>query len=157
MEEFRALLTGLGAENVQTYIASGNAIVDLDGDPDVFDRAVESAMEEQFGWFREVMSRAPNEVETALEAYPFAVVAPKFSYIVFLSGKPESAHLDAAQAIDTGDDRWSIAGRDIHLQYANGTANASPGVEKALRRLKVPGTARNLNTVQKVLEMAAGS
>ena len=154
MREFQELLTELGAKNVKTYIASGNAIVDIDGDPDQFDRAVENEMEKRFGWFREVISRSPQEVRRALDAYPFEVAVPKYAYVTFLAGEPEDENLASARSIDTGKDRWSIAGRDMYVQYNEGAGKANPGIEKASRRLKVPGTARNLNTVQKVLELA---
>lgn len=50
MARFRDLLTGLGAAEVRTYIASGNALVSIEGDPDAFDRAVEHALEQRFGY-----------------------------------------------------------------------------------------------------------
>ncbi|MBX3071661.1 MAG: DUF1697 domain-containing protein [Thermomicrobiales bacterium] len=154
MQEFRELLNELGAGRVQTYIASGNAVVDIDGDADAFDRAVEREMEQRFGWFREVMSRTPDEVRQALDAYPFDVVEPKYSYVVFLAEAPAEENIRIAREIDTGDDQWSVLGREIHLQYAGGAGKANPGIDKSLRRLRVPGTARNLNTVRKMLEMA---
>ena len=157
MAEFRELLSELGGTNAQTYIASGNAIVNVSGDADAFDRAVEQALQERFGWFREVISRSPAEVNSALERYPFEVVEPKYAYVVFLTREPDDALVSEAQAIDTGDDRWKISGRDVHVRYASGAGKASPGIDKALRRLKVPGTARNLNTVRKMIELAGSS
>ncbi len=44
MAEFRELLAELGAKHARTYIQSGNAVVELSGDPVAFDRAVEQAL-----------------------------------------------------------------------------------------------------------------
>ena len=70
MAEFRELLTELGAENVRTYIQSGNAVVELSGDAAVFDRAVERALTDRYGYEREVISRSPEELKVALERHP---------------------------------------------------------------------------------------
>ena len=57
MADLRALATSLGATDVSTYIASGNLICEPPGDPAEFDRALEAAVDEQFGFFREVISQ----------------------------------------------------------------------------------------------------
>ena len=49
MADLRALLTGLGASRVRTYIASGNAVLEVPGDPAAFDREVEDAIERASG------------------------------------------------------------------------------------------------------------
>lgn len=155
MAEFRELLAELGGSNPQTYIASGNAIVDIESDVDAYDRAVEAAMKERYGWFREVISRTAREVESALNSYPFEVVESRFAYVVFLAGAPEPGSIEQAKLIDTGEDQWKIADRDAYVQYAGGAGQANPGIDKALRKLKVPNTARNLNTVRAMLDLAA--
>ncbi|MGZ5389365.1 MAG: DUF1697 domain-containing protein, partial [Aeromicrobium sp.] len=53
MAGLRALLTELGARDVRTYIQSGNAVCVPPGDPADFDRAIEKAIEAEFGFFRE--------------------------------------------------------------------------------------------------------
>ena len=85
MAEFRELLTGLGGEQVRTYIASGNAVLDVPGDPAAFDRAVESALRDRYGYVREVISRTPDELDAALQAHPIEVIEPKFYYVAPLT------------------------------------------------------------------------
>jgi uncharacterized protein (DUF1697 family) len=155
MAEFRELLTDLGAENVRTYIQSGNAVVELSADADAFDRAVEQALTDRYGYVREVISRSPEDLQTALRQHPFEVIEPKFSYIVPLTAIPTSEAVDRAREVETGDDEWALIGADIHARYANGAGRAELDLNKVLRRLGVQGTARNLNTVQKLIEMAA--
>jgi uncharacterized protein (DUF1697 family) len=154
MAEFRELLTGLGAENVRTYIQSGNAVVELSGDPATFDRAVEAALTERYGYVREVISRSPAELKTALEQHPFEVVESKYSYIVPLTAIPSTEAMAKAREVDTGGDQWEIIGADIHIRYAKGAGQAELDMNKVFRRLGVQGTARNLNTVQKLIELA---
>ena len=151
MARLREIAADLGATDVSTYIASGNLLADVTGDPDEFDRALERAIEAEFGFFREAISRSPDEVRSALEAHPFEVVEPKFSYVTFLLGAPTPEAIAAAEQVETGDDRWKVVGTELHVRYADGAGSPQMKVDTIMRRLAVPGTARNLNTVQKLL------
>ena len=154
MAEFRELLAGLGASGVRSYIASGNAVCDIPGEAAAFDRAVEAALTERYGYVREVMSRTREQLEAALAAHPLEVVQPKFSYVTFLSAAPSAEGIAKAREVATGDDEWEVIGDDLHIRYANGAGIAQLNADTVLRRLGVKGTARNLNTVRKLVELA---
>lgn len=160
MADLRAMAERLGATDVSTYIASGNLICTPPGDsPDdwaAFDRALEQSVENQFGFFREVISRTRSEVEAALAAHPFEVLEPKFSYVTFLTAEPTAAAIESAREVPTGDDRWQVIGREMHLRYADGAGRPQMKDATIGRRLGVAGTARNLNTVRKLIELADG-
>lgn len=155
MTEFRALLTGLGGERVRTYIQSGNAVLGVPGDAAAFDRAVERALTDRYGYQREVISRSPEELEAALKAHPFEVNDAKYSYIVPLTARPTEEAVLKAREVQTGDDRWELVGNDVHIRYATGAGRAELDMNKVLKRLGVQGTARNLNTMQALIEMAS--
>ncbi len=155
MAGFRELLGELGATNVRTYIASGNAICDIDLDVAAFDRAVEATIRDRYGYFREVMSRTPGEVTDALAAHPFPVIDPKYSYVAFLSEEPTDAAVTAAREVRAGDDHWQVVGREVHIRYANGAGQAELSQETLIRKLGVSATARNLRTVQALIDLAS--
>lgn len=154
MAELRELLGGLGATDVETYIASGNVVLSVPGDPEAFDRAVESAIEARYGWWRDVISRSPQQVRAALAAHPFEVIEPKFSYVSFLVGTPTPAGIASAQELRTGDDRWQVIGDELHLRYAAGAGQPQLNTDALHRRLGVAGTARNLTTVEKLIALS---
>jgi uncharacterized protein (DUF1697 family) len=154
MAEFRDILSYLGATDVRTYIASGNAVVDAPGDPSTFDRAVEAALTERYGWSREVMSRTRAQLVDALEAHPFEVLEPKFSYVSFLSAVPTPEAIERAREVPTKNDLWEVIREDLHIRYANGAGTPDMNTDGVMRRLGVPGTARNLNTVRKLIDLA---
>jgi uncharacterized protein (DUF1697 family) len=157
MTDLKAIATDLGATDPTTYIASGNLVADVPGDPGAFDRALEKAIEERFGYFREAISRTPQELVAALRAHPFEVVEPKYSYVSFMLAAPTAEAIDAAAAVPTGEDRWQVVGRDLHLRYADGAGRAQLKEAQLLRALgRIPTTARNLNTVRKLIELAGG-
>ncbi|KAA1380294.1 DUF1697 domain-containing protein [Aeromicrobium fastidiosum] len=154
MADLRAIATDLGATDVRTYIASGNLVADVPSDPDAFDRSLEQAVEQRFGFFRDVISRSPEQVRDALDAHPFEIVEPKFSYVSFLAGVPTPAALEKARTHETHDDRWDVIGSEMHIRYADGAGRPQMKSDQIGRALGVPGTARNLNTVRKLIELA---
>lgn len=155
MAWLRDTARALGAADPRTYIASGNLVADVPGDPDAFDRALERAIEAEHGFFREAISRSPDEVEAALRAHPFDVVEPKYSYVTFLLREPTPEAVGKARTYPVGDDRWDVVGREMHIRYAGGAGRPQMKGDAIGRALKVPGTARNLNTVQKLVAMAS--
>ncbi|MCD9199313.1 DUF1697 domain-containing protein [Aeromicrobium wangtongii] len=154
MADLRAIAGELGATDVSTYIASGNLIADVPGLPETFNRALEKTIQERFGFFREVISRTPAEVAAALEAHPFEVLEPKYSYVTFLAGEPTAEAIAKAETYETGDDRWQVIGTEMHIRYANGAGRPEMKGDSIGRALGVPGTARNLNTVRKLIDLA---
>jgi uncharacterized protein (DUF1697 family) len=156
MAELRAIAEGLGATHVSTYIASGNLICAPPGDPDEFDRALEQAIQQRFGFFREVISRSPAEVDSALAAHPFEILQPSYSYVTFLLAAPTPAAIAKATTFATGDDVWEVIGREMHIRYIGGAGRPQMKDASIGRALAVPGTARNINTVRKLLELTAG-
>lgn len=156
MAELRELMTDLGATEVRSYIQSGNAICVPPGDPDEFDRALEKAIEAKYGFFRESISRTPKEMEAALDAHPFEVVDPRFSYVAFMPEPPTAEAIAKARTFETGNDVWDIIGRDWHIRYAQGAGTPQMKAVSIGLALKVPATARNLNTVRKLIDLADG-
>nr|WP_099023140.1 DUF1697 domain-containing protein [Mycolicibacterium palauense] len=160
MAGLRALATELGARDVSTYIASGNLLCSPPGDADEFDRALESAVETKYGFFREVISRTPEQLRDALEAHPFEVVEDRFSYVYFLTGTPEEPAVRAFEArvqrSEFGADEARVLGSDLHIRYAAGAGRSNLDARTIARELGVQGTGRNLATVRRVIGLGAG-
>jgi uncharacterized protein (DUF1697 family) len=151
MAELREIAAGLGATDVSTYIASGNLIAAPPKDVDAFERALERTIEKKYGFFREVISRTRAELQDALDAHPFEVVQPKYSYVSFMAEAPTEAAVEKARSLETHDDVWEVIGRDLHIRYAEGAGHEQMKTHMILRALAVPATARNLNTVEKLI------
>jgi len=156
MAELRGILTDLGATSVRTYIASGNAVCTIDQDPDAFDRSLEAAIEQRFGFFREAISRTPDEVVEAFAAHPFEVIDQKRSYVNFLLAEPPPEAIAKARELPTGADLWEVIGREQHIRYAVGAGTPQMNVPAIGKALGVAGTARNLRTVQSLIELSGG-
>ncbi|MET0190688.1 MAG: DUF1697 domain-containing protein [Pseudonocardia sediminis] len=156
MASLREIAGGLGAVDPRTYIASGNLVADVPGDPEEFDRALERAVQAEHGFFREAISRTPQGMVDALAAHPFEVVEPKWSYVTFLLRAPTADAIAKARTFAVGDDLWDVDGREMHIRYSAGAGRPQMKDASIGRALGVPGTARNLNTVRKLIALSGG-
>ncbi|MBM7365685.1 DUF1697 domain-containing protein [Gordonia hydrophobica] len=153
MARLREIAAELGATDVSTYIASGNLLCNPPGDPDSFDRALEQAISNEFGYFREAIGRSPDELERALAAYPFG--AAPHGHLYFLTGEPaaEAAASFCAQDFGGGE-RLQVIGRELHIDYPAGAGATKLTPAKIAKALGVTGTGRNLRTVAKLIELS---
>jgi uncharacterized protein (DUF1697 family) len=165
MVELREIAAGIGATEVSTHLASGNLLCHLPApdrilasgpaSPHDFDRALETAIQQRFGFFREVISRSPAELSAALRAYPFPVTRPDRSFIHLLTAEPTPAGVQALTKLTFGDDQWQLIGTDVHLRYQDGAGSSKLTAALLARKLGVQGTSRNLNTLTKLVELAS--
>ncbi|MCL3838235.1 DUF1697 domain-containing protein [Aeromicrobium duanguangcaii] len=153
MAQLREVAEELGATDVSTFIASGNLLVDVE-DAEAFDRALEQAIQERFGFFREAISRSPQELRDALAAHPFEIdTETKANHVYFLLRPPAPEQVEALLAKGLPD-ALAVIGRDLHIRYAEGVVNTKLTPAFILKTLGSHGTGRNLNTVEKLTELA---
>ena len=150
MAELRALAEELGATDVSTYIASGNLLCTA---PASFDARLEAAITARFGFTREVISRTRAELQRALAEHPFEVIEPKLSFVTFMVKPPSAAGITKAETYATGDDLWRVVGRDLHIRHAVSAGQPQMNAAGIMRSLGEPGTARNLSTVRKLIDL----
>ena len=74
--------------------------------------------------------------------------------VVFLASEPGKEVCDKLLAIDAAPEELRIAGRELYIYYANGMGRAKLAFPILERTLKIRATARNWNTVTKLLEIA---
>src|SRR3954468_6185361 len=74
MARLKAVTEGLGHGDVWTYINSGNVVFDASGSRANLERAMESALEAEFGFECTTFVRTAAELERTLAATPFEVV-----------------------------------------------------------------------------------
>ncbi|MGH2686379.1 MAG: DUF1697 domain-containing protein [Actinomycetota bacterium] len=152
MADLAGLLKGLGYENVSTYLRSGNAVFDARKRPKPED--IESAIERELGVDVKVMIRTHDELVAAVEANPFpeAVENPKTLHVSFLSAAPKSPHVDA-DAI--APDEVAFVGTQMYIWTPNGIGRSKVSQHASDKKLGVAATARNWNTVLKLVEMTS--
>lgn len=152
MQDLRRALAGGGYEDVETLGSSGNVILGS-SDPEQARRDIESLLASAFGLEVSVVVRTSPELGAIVAANPFPDLAtsePRRLHVVFLSTAPEA---EALGDLPSSDDELVLRGRELYLAYGEAGAGRSPlNLAQLERRLGVSATARNWNTVLRVVD-----
>ena len=159
MAELRALMNEratFGA--VTTYIASGNVICDAPADPAAVCAEVRSLIHDAFAVDTPVILRGHADLVRAIDENPFPDAAEdKMLHAMFLEGEPAGDAVEALTARLQPGERIALRGRDLWIDFGSGGVHSSKLTRPVLdRALGVAGTARNLRTVRKLVELTTG-
>jgi uncharacterized protein (DUF1697 family) len=157
MSDLRDLLTGLGLEEVKTHLQSGNAVFNSRSrDRTKLSNEISAAIQEAHGHRPDVILRTADELRRALDRVPFDASAnPSLVLINFLAdtADPEGAKKLAAYE---GPETVMVHGSEVFIHYPEGMGRSKLNRVPMEKMLGTRGTARNLNTVRKLLEMVEG-
>ena len=154
MAELREVVESLGFGDVRTYIQSGNVLFSAPRrpKPDV----VEAAIARRFGLEVDVMLRSPAELRRVIERNPFPNAEPSRLHVGFMARRPAPADVAALDEEAFAPEQFAILGTELYLHLPNGMGRTKLP-DYVLRRVKVPTTVRNWNTVTKLAELATTS
>lgn len=149
MTELAAMCEDAGFAKVKTYIASGNVVFTSAKSEAAVKAALEKAMETYAGKPVGVMVRTAAEMAAVRDANPFAEAPGNRVVAIFLDEAPPKDAV--AQATNIDGEEIALGKREIYVRYTDHGMGDS--------KLKIPaakaGTARNMNTVARLAEMAA--
>jgi uncharacterized protein (DUF1697 family) len=148
MTDLKAMCEQAGFSKVKTYIASGNVLFQSPKPEAQVKKSLESALAAYAGKPVNVAVRTAAEMAAVLAANPFPDAPGNRSLAIFLDTAPP---VDALQhATGQRNEQMALGRREIYVLYDEGMADS---------KLKIPaaktGTARNLNTIAKLAELAA--
>lgn len=154
MAEAREMLAGLGLLAVKSHIQSGNFLFEDPGLPDLPGQ-IAAGLKAGFGLGVDLFFYTPAEMAAIAEACPYASEgrADGAKVHVFFLAEPSSLQSDDLSPWITSE-QVTITDRAIYLHAPDGIGR-SKLAEKLVRRVKVPMTARNWNTVQALLDLSA--
>jgi len=158
MEALRELYESLGLRGAQTYVQSGNVVFKTDAkDMAHLQKRIEDGIEKTFGFRTGVMLRTSDELKDIIRRNPFAKrsgIEPNKLVVSFLGVEPGMESKEKIAQIKVGLEEMHLDGRELYIYYASGigTSKLTPALLE--RALKLSGTARNWNTVTKLLAMA---
>lgn len=158
MPALRALVEGLGYEDVATYIQSGNVILGTAGSAAAVADNITKAIAREFRLDVPVVVRSRQQLKKIVDGNPFASKAkdPGHLHVVFLAGKPRADKVKALTGGDWGDDEVRVKGTEAYLHLPNGYGRAKLNNMLVEKQLGVPATTRNWKTTAKLLELAGG-
>ena len=147
MDDLKRIATDLGLNSPQTYIASGNLLFASDKSEKAVKAALEKALAEHMGATVGVMIRKAKEMEAVARTNPFADEPGNKVVAIFLDEAPPGGAAD--QAKNLAGERIRVGKREVYVHYPNGQGPSKLAIPAAAK-----GTARNMNTVAKLAEMA---
>ena len=147
MEDLRRIGVELGLESPRTYIASGNLLFVSDESEKALKAELEDALEKHMGAPVPVMIRTAKEMAAVVKANPFADEPANKAVAIFLDDVPRKDSAD--QAKNQSNERIAFGKRELYVHYPDGQ-----GPSKLLIPAAAKGTARNMNTVAKLAELA---
>jgi len=148
----------LGHTGVHTVLASGNVVFDSDdADAAALKAGLERALSASFGYEAWVVLLTRNELDAAVEAYPFDDRDGWHSYVLFGSQPGVLDELlQAAPALDPADERVQPGTSLLYWQVRRAVGIKSPfSTLSAKARYKPSTTNRNLRTLHKILDVAS--
>jgi uncharacterized protein (DUF1697 family) len=147
MSELIAMCEAEGFARARTYIASGNVVFVSDQDEARVRAALAGRLAAYAGKPVGVLVRTADEMAAVLAANPFPDAPRNRVVAIFLDAPPPRDA--AAIARHRTSERIELGVREIYVAYGEGMASS---------RLVVPaaaaGTARNMNTIAKLAELA---
>lgn len=148
MSVLKAMCKKLGFSSVRTYIASGNVVFESPKPEAQVQEALAASLEKYAGKPVGVVVRTVAEIAEVLAGNPFPNALPHRTLVIFLNATPlKNALVDVT---GRNGEELALGRREIYVSYGDGMSSS---------KLKIPaaksGTARNMNTVAKLAEMAA--
>jgi len=147
MEDLKRIASDLGYGSPRTYIASGNLLFDSDRDEAAIKRELSAALKAHMGSAADVMVRTAPELAEVVKANPFASEPGNRVVAIFFDEPRPADAIENAKNVDN--ERLALGRREIYVHYPSGQ-----GRSKLRLAGTASGTARNMNTVARLAELA---
>jgi uncharacterized protein (DUF1697 family) len=161
MARLREIFEGLGLDDVETFIASGNVIFTSPSKSTAtLERNLEARLEESLGYEVKTFVRTASELTALAEHKPFPAARIRASgalCVGFLSRPLDAAAKKALDGLKTEIDDFHLNGREVYwlCKVRQGESKFSNTIFEKTVRTRV--TFRGANTVAKLAAKAAAS
>ncbi|MEJ2112330.1 MAG: DUF1697 domain-containing protein [Flavobacteriaceae bacterium] len=158
MAELRELLTNSSLEKVQTYIQSGNVVFQTSKN-NVFEieKNIQKSILDKFGFEVSVLVRTKADLKHIFDTCPFSEDKKKTSYFVMLHDTPNEDLVKITSDKVYDGEEYKIINDCIYFYCKKGYGRAKFNLNFFERKLKTFATARNYNTMVKLLSLSAES
>lgn len=151
MADLKRLLSDLGFQNVQTYIQSGNIILNSDKKKDQIPQVISNSIKEKYSYYVPVIVKTRQELEKAVDNYPYPKDNEKIVAFVFLE---KQTSINTIEIRNQGDDQFKIDKDVVYLYCPSGFGRSKLSNNIFENKLKLKATTRNLRTTEKLIELS---
>jgi uncharacterized protein (DUF1697 family) len=156
MADLRTLFLNLGAEDVRTYVQSGNVVFTSGAASSAeLTRAIEMRIRRDLGLSVTVLLRTKAQLAKIVAGNPFVKSGkePTKLHVTFLAEAPD--RLRELEAKHFEPDEFHVVRREIYLHCPNGYGRTKLNNAFFEKQLGVAATTRNWKTVTKLAELAS--
>ena len=147
MSELKGIADGLRLGSPKTFIASGNLLFTSDKGEDTLRDLLQRGIGRHMGAEVPVMIRTAAELGKVVAANPFTGLPQNKVYCIFLESRTPPDAIDSAKNVTN--EQMALGRREIYVAYPIGMGQSKLRIPAAAK-----GTARNMNTVAKLAELA---
>lgn len=148
MDQLKKMCADLGYKNARTYIASGNLAFESPKPTETVQAELERMLEDYAGKPVGVILRSPEEVDAISKDNPFPDEPGNKVAVLLLNRAATEA--DISEAKHQTSEQILPNGREIFIFYPEGQGQS----KLMLKTAQNAGTARNMNTISKMKQLA---
>jgi uncharacterized protein (DUF1697 family) len=157
MQALQELYETLGLRDVRTLLQSGNVVFRSSlKDRNQLVKRIQQEIERRLDLKIDVLLRTKEEIEAIVERGP--VLSPRADMskllVMFLGSVPGAEAQARLVKSHKGPEMLELRGPEVYLYYPNGVGRSKLSGAVIEDRLETSGTARNWNTLTKLLEVA---
>lgn len=147
MKELASLLEDNACRDVKTYIQSGNVVFEREEAPENLDEIIE----QEFGFRPSVFVVTSETFLQAVEANPYSADKGNQLHLYFCLSEP-TPDVERLESLRIESERFTILNNVLYLHAPDGIGRSKLAA-KIESCMGVPTTARNLNTINKLVKM----
>lgn len=155
MKELVTLMESIGCNEIKTYIQSGNVVFRSPVEhPENLAKTISETVNKRFGFAPKILLLSQQDLEAAVVKNPFPEACDEGNtlHLYFLAENAVRPDLKRLGAVQSDSEHFALIDQIFYLHAPDGIGRSrlATSVEK---NLGVAVTARNWNTVCKLLEM----
>jgi uncharacterized protein (DUF1697 family) len=156
MPVLRETLADEGFEDVVTHLQSGNVVLTTRKSAKAVATGVERVLADRFGLETSVLVRTRAQLAAVVKRNPLAKLAkdPKRLLVTFVDGRPKADVLRKLEATAAGGEQVVLEAGELYAWHPKGVGRSKLAALMSGKGLGVPATARNWDTVTKLLELS---
>ena len=155
MDRLQQIFVEMGFANVETFIASGNVIFDMDVlDRKALEQKIEAGLQDALGYRVDTFVRSIEELTavSTYEPFPASELEGCVLYIGFLAASPSAENVQNLQEFTSDIDSFHVHGHEVYWLCRKTISQSKFTGAKLEKALGMPTTLRNLNTINRLLK-----
>ncbi len=158
MDVLRAIYESLGLEDVRTYVQSGNVIFrSKEKNAAKLAKNIQERIQKSLNFRPAIVVRTAEDMRAVVTANPFAGredIEPGKLLVTFLADNPAARAEKNLSDLEGYPEELRLLGRELYIYFPDGAGKSKLPWAQIEKLVGVTGTARNWNSVTKMLEIA---